>query len=132
MYFYVLSEIELQNLSPIEVLVDNEQPEEPSTQDDETESRKIGIDDSSLTSSQTMSSPKVATKGSPTPLPSTKPSMSSMAKTEFQTEGSDVNMPDLSKLDKTAETPSIVVEKPVTKSFQTDHEPESLQENSTC
>ena len=74
-----------------------------------------------------MSSPKVATKGSPTPLPSSKPSMSSMAKTEFQTEESDIDMPeDLSKLDKKAETPSIVVEKPVTNSFQTDHEPESL------
>ena len=103
MYLYVLSEIELQNLSPIEVLVDNEQPEESSTQDDETESPKIGIDESSLTSTQTMSSPKVAIKGSPTPLTGTKPSMSSMAKTEFQTEESDVNMPEnLSKLDKKA------------------------------
>ena len=74
-----------------------------------------------------MSSPKFAIKGSPTSLTSTKPSMSSMAKTKSVTEGSDVNMPeDLSKLDKKAETPSIVVEKPVTNSFQTDHEPESL------
>ena len=74
-----------------------------------------------------MSSPKFAIKGSPTSLTSTKPSMSSMAKVEFQTEESDVNMPeDLSKLDKKAETPSIFVEKLVTNSFQTDHEPESL------
>ena len=117
----------------MEVLVDNEQPEEPSTQYDETESRKIGIDESSLTSTQTMSSPKVAIKGSPTPLLSTKPSMSSMTKTEFETEGSGVNMPeDLSNFTKKAETPSIFVEKLVTNSFQTDHEPESLQENSTC
>ena len=39
MYLYVLSEIELQNLSPIEVQVDNEQSEESSTQDDDTESK---------------------------------------------------------------------------------------------
>ena len=124
---YVLSEIELQNLSPNEVLVDNEQPKEPSTQDDDTEGKSNGKDSSSLTSTQTMSCPKVASKGSPTSLTSTKPSMSSMAKTEFQTEESDIDMPeDLSKLDKKAETPSIVVEKPVTNSFQTDHEPESL------
>ena len=93
MYFYVLSEIELQNLSPIEVLVDNEQPEESSTQDDETESPKIGIDESSLTSTQTMSSPKVAIKGSPPSLFGTKPSLSLMAKYESDTEVSDVVMP---------------------------------------
>ena len=104
MYFYVLSEIELQNLSPIEVLVDNEQPEESSTQDDETESPKIGIDESSLTSTQTMSSPKVAIKGSPPSLFGTIPSLSLMAKTESGTEGSDVVMPkDLSILDETCE-----------------------------
>ena len=88
----------------MEVLVDNEQPEEPSTQYDETESRKIGIDESSLTSTQTMSSPKVATKGSPTPPQS---SLSSTAKTESEAEASDVGMPeDLSKLDKKAQTPT--------------------------
>ena len=94
MYFYVLSGIELQNLSSIELPVDTRQPEEPSTQDDDTESRRIGNNDSSLTSSQIMSSPKAATKGSPTPLPSTKPSLSSMVNTESETEGSDVGMPE--------------------------------------
>ena len=111
MYFYVLSGIELQNLSSIELPVDTRQPEEPSTQDDDTESRRIGNNDSSLTSSQIMSSPKVASKGSPTPPPSTKPSLSSKAKTESETKGSDVVDPeDLSKLDKKAETPSTVAE----------------------
>ena len=123
-----ISEIELQDLSSIEVPVANQQSNEPSTQDDDTEGRRIGKDDSSLTSSQTMSSPKVATKGSPTPLLTTKPSMSSIAKTESSTEGSDVNPEDLSKLDKREETPSIVVEKPkspmASKHLSTDHEPE--------
>ena len=129
MYLFFLSENELQNLSSIEVSVNNQQSEEPLTQVDDTEGQRIGNDDSSLTSSQTMSSPKVATIGSPTPPPSTKPSLSSKAKTESETKGSDVVDPeDLSKLDKTAETSFIVVEKPkspmASKHLSTDHEPE--------
>ena len=76
-----------------------------------------------------MSSPKVATKGSPTPPLSRKPFLSSTGKTESATEGSNVVDPeDLSKLDKKAETPSIIVEKPksptASKHLSTDYEPE--------
>ena len=81
-----------------------------------------------------MSSPEVSAKGSPTPPLSTKPSLSSTAKTKSETKGSDVGMPeDLSKLDKKAETPSTVVEiqkLPIdSKPQPTNHVPEWLQEN---
>ena len=76
-----------------------------------------------------MSSPKVATKGSPTLLLRTKPSLSSTTKTKSETNGSDVVMPeDSSKLDKKAETPSTVVKIQKllmdSKPLSTDHEPE--------
>ena len=129
MYLYVLSEIELQTLPSIDVPVHNQQSEEPLTQDDDTEGRRLGKDDSSLTSSQTMSSPKVSAKGSPTPPLSTNPSLSSTAKTESETKGSDVvDTEDLSKLDKKAQTPTPLREKPksprASKHLSTDYEPE--------
>ena len=68
MYLYFLSEIELQNLSSIEVPVHNQQPEEPSTQDDDPEGQRIANGASSLTLSQTMSSPRNATKVLQTPI----------------------------------------------------------------
>ena len=128
MYLYFLSEIELQNLSSIEVPVHNQQPEEPSTQDDDPEGQRIANGDSSLTLSQNMSSPRNATKILQTPLPRTKSSLSSIAKTESETEGSDVMLEDLSKLDKTIDTPSPLREKPMisvaSKPLSAEKEPE--------
>ena len=129
MYLHFLSEIELQNLSSIEVPVNNQQPEEPSTRYDDTEVQRIGNDDSSLFLSQTMSSLRNATKVLQTPLPRTKSSLSSIAKTESDTEGSDVVIPeDLSKLDKTVDTPSPLREKPMisvaSKPLSAEKEPE--------
>ena len=76
-----------------------------------------------------MSSPRNATKILQTPLPRTKSSLSSIAKTESDTEGSDVVIPeDLSKLDKTVDTPSPLREKTklpmASKPLSADKEPE--------